>query len=208
MKKSIIKVLAVLAIVALWTFVTGYSMADAATLLSQATVFGIGMAALTADRITEKKMTFNEKAYPVKDGAKIFAGSLVAIQADGHAVPASDAAATKVVGLAIATVDNTAGADGDLLVRVESGLFLLPATSITQAMVGSVMYVVDDQTFDDVLGTNGVKAGRLLEFVSTTEGWLYVEPTGLGIVTADGSDAATTQALANAIKANLNKWQL
>lgn len=166
----------------------------------------LAMAAATKDRITSKKMTFGEKAYPVKDATKIFAGTLVAIQADGHAVPASDAASLKVVGVAKDTVDNAAGADGDLDVVVETGLFRFVASSITQAMVGQMMYVVDDQTFDEALGANGVKAGRLLEFLGVTEGWIWVQPSGVGAVAPDGSDLATTQALANELKGIVNKW--
>jgi hypothetical protein len=84
-------------------------------------------------------------------------------------------------------------------------VFRMAASSITQAMVDKIMYVVDDSTVDDALNTNGVKAGRLVEYIGATEGWIEILGTmSLGITTADGSDAATTQALANAIKAALN----
>lgn len=173
------------------------------------------MAALTADRITSKKMTGNLKSHKVKDATKIFAGSMVAVQADGHAVPASDAAALKVVGLAKNTVDNSSGADGDLDVLVEEGLFKLDATSITQAMEGQIMYVADDHTFDETLGTNGVKAGRLLEFISTTEGWIFISPAGVGTVLTDiaaftdppaAAEMALLRTFVNDLKAIINKW--
>lgn len=164
------------------------------------------MAALTADRITPKKLVLKEKAYPVKDGVKIYAGSMVAVQVDGHAKPASDSANERIVGVAKATVDNSAGADGDLWVVVEEGLFLFNATSITQAMLGQIMYVVDDNVFDETLGTNGVKAGRLMEFVSATSGWIFIQPSGVGCTTANATDLATAQALANALKTIVNTW--
>lgn len=166
-----------------------------------------GMAALTTDRITEFKEK-GYKSYPVKDATKIYAGSLVAIQADGHAVPAADAANLKVVGVAEETVDNSAGADGDKWVKVRYGILArFAASSITQAMVGRVMYVVDDQTFDEAVGTNGIKAGRLVEYISANEGWIEVENTGEGVVTAD-ADATYGQPeadLLNEIKRVLNQ---
>ena len=155
------------------------------------------MAALSADRITKKKST-GLKSYPIKTATKIYAGSLTAVDGNGFALPAADAANLKVVGVAATTVDNT-GADGALSINVESGMLAeFSASSITQAMVGKVMYVVDDQTFDDALGTNGVKAGKLAEYVSTTKGWLEIQPTGLGVVVAD-ADATYGQPEADLI---------
>lgn len=164
--------------------------------------------ALSADRITQRKVP-GLKSFPVKDATKIYAGGIVAIQTDGHAVPASDASALKVVGVAKKTVDNSSGADGDLWVEVEQGIFLLKATSITQAMVGKMMYVVDDETFDDAMGTNGVKAGKLVEYVSTTSGWILItDPMGVGCVVAD-ADATYGQPeadLINNLKLLINSW--
>jgi len=164
------------------------------------------MTALAADRNTQSKIG-GIQVYPVEAGETIYKGALVTVDADGYLMPAQDTAAHKVVGVADENVDNSAGADGAKSCRVVSGrAFKFAASSITQAMVGEMMYVVDDQTFDDAVGTNGIKAGRLVQYVSTTEGWIHIPfgGLGLGIVTADGSDAATTQALANAIKAAYN----
>jgi len=175
------------------------------------------MAALTKDKITEKKVR-GLKTYPVKDATKIYAGSLVAIQTDGHAVPASDTAALKVVGVAFKQADNGSGADGDINVEVEAPILArFAATSITQAMVGQVMYVADDQTFDDGLGTNGVKAGVLGEFISTTEGWIKVSEAGVGSVLTDiaaftdppsAAEMALLRTFVNDLKAIINKWIL
>jgi len=165
------------------------------------------MTALAADRITEKKLP-GLKSYPVKDGAKIYAGGLVAVQSDGHAIPAADTAALRVVGVATHTIDNTSGADGDKWVDCETGIFKFAASSITQAMIGQMMYVVDDQTFDDAVGTNGVKAGKLMEFISTTLGWIKVDDAGVGAVVA-AADATYGQPeadLINELKTIVNKW--
>lgn len=165
------------------------------------------MAALTNDRVTEKKSVTASKSYPVAASTVIYAGGLVVLNSAGYAVPAADAAGMKVVGVATARVDNAAGGNGDARVVVEEGDFRLPAVSITQEMVGQVMYVVDDQTFDDAVGTNAVKAGRLVSFVSATEGWVRVRPAGEGITNADAGATYTAaeQALINKIKDIINK---
>lgn len=134
------------------------------------------MAALTQDRITDKRVP-GLMAYPVAATTKIYAGALVCVNSAGLAVPAADAAGVKVVGVAKRTVDNSAGAAGALWVEVDCPIVArFAATSITQAMVGTVMYVVDDNTFDDAVGTNSIKVGVLIEFISATEGWIYINP--------------------------------
>jgi len=90
---------------------------------------------------------------------------------------AASAAGYRFVGVAAEKVDNSAGSGGELGVKVFTrGLFKMAATSITQAMVGQMMYLVDDQTFDDVPGGVGVPVGILVAYVSTTEGWIDIAP--------------------------------
>ena len=136
------------------------------------------MAALTAARLTDLKFVDRglEQRFPVA-ASKIYKGGLVAINSAGFAKAAADAAGDKVVGVALEEVDNTGGAAGDKFVVVMTGVAAkLPATAITQAMVGTKMFVVDDQTFDDATGVNSVDAGVLIEFVSATEGWVFIPP--------------------------------
>ncbi len=110
---------------------------------------------------------------PVKGGARIFAGGLVAVDSTGYAVPAGNVAGHKVMGVAQEQADNRDGSDGAKQVRVRlAGVFELEALSITPAQVGQEMYVVDDQTFDDVDPGHGVKCGRLVKYVSATKGWI------------------------------------
>jgi hypothetical protein len=132
------------------------------------------MAACTSDRNTPYREGI-ELDFPVKGGVRIFAGSMVAVDATGYAVPAGNTAGHRFVGVAMEQVNNTTGADGAALVRVRtSGLFEFGAASISQANVGAVMYVVDDQTFDDANPGQGVTCGRLLKFVSATKGWIKI----------------------------------
>ena len=56
------------------------------------------MSALTNDRDTVRKEG-KYASYPVKGGAVIYAGGMVCIGADGYAVPASDTAGLKFMGV-------------------------------------------------------------------------------------------------------------
>lgn len=176
------------------------------------------MGASTADRNTERRS--GEELYlPVAAATKLYLGILAAINSGGFIVAAADTAGLRVIGLTQDQVDNTAGANGDLGVQLRRGVFLLD-NSTTAALdkddIGKQCYVEDDHTVAET-STNGVKAGRFLGFKEGAETECWVEtPGALGslgayaataaaVTTADGSDAATTQALANALKVELNK---
>jgi len=95
------------------------------------------------------------KGYLVAASTTIYKGGMVAVNDAGHLVMASDAANLRVVGVADERVDNSAGSAGDKKCRVRSGrAFDFNATAITQAMVGDLMFVVDDNTFDDCSSTS------------------------------------------------------
>lgn len=132
------------------------------------------MTALTADRNVQS-MPATLKSYPVAASTSIYKGAMVCVTG-GYLVPAADAAGySRVAGVANEQVDNSSGTAGAKTCGVVSGrAFKMPATSITQAMVSSTMYVVDDATFDDGIGINSIVAGVLLEYVSTTEGWIFI----------------------------------
>ena len=114
------------------------------------------MAALTADRSTSNKANV-DFTFPVAAATKIFAGSIVAIStASAYATKGAVATTLKAVGVAIEQADNSAGAAGDIRVKVRRGLFQFGNSAagdlITLADVGADCYIVDDQT---VAKTNG-----------------------------------------------------
>jgi hypothetical protein len=133
------------------------------------------MAALTKDRATPYRDGI-EIDFPVAANIKIYAGSLVCANTSGYAVPAADTAGLKFLGVALEQVDNTGGANGAKKVRVRRvGAFEFDAASITQAMVGSSMYVVDDHTIDDATGpSNDIRVGILVKYVADTKGWIDI----------------------------------
>lgn len=136
------------------------------------------MAALSAARITNcKDWGMVLKRYPINAASVIYKGGLVVIDADGYARPGVDTANFRVVGIATENVTGGA-ADGDVTVEVMSGVLVeLAATSIAATDVPNIMYLVDDQTFDETNPGNTVKVGRLHEVTSATKGWVHI-PVG------------------------------
>lgn len=133
------------------------------------------MAALAAAANRQARGTCKTIRVPVKATTQIWKGAIVALDANGFAIPATDTAGLQVAG--IAAESKLGGAtDGAVYVQVEyDRAYLFTASSITQAMLGDLMVVVDDNTVDDAAGpTNDIAVGRLDEFVSTTSGWVYV----------------------------------
>lgn len=123
--------------------------------------------ALSTSRLTTKvgeSAIPDGLSYPVKASVKIFAGSLVVLQA-GYAKPGVTGTGLVAAGRAESTVDNSAGSDGDLAVAVRQGVFIFAngSTSITQADVGADCYIVDDQTVHQTSGGGARSvAGRIL----------------------------------------------
>lgn len=100
--------------------------------------------------------------------AKIYKGSLVALNAAGFVKPAA-AGDKRVVGVAYETVDNASGAAGDLTIRVwREGTFEVNGSGLTQANVGDLVYVTDDNTVT-LTATGSIVVGVITEFVSATK---------------------------------------
>jgi predicted RecA/RadA family phage recombinase len=131
------------------------------------------MSALTRDRATSYREGI-EVEFPVAATTKIYAGSMVCVNAAGYAAPAADTSGYRFVGVAMEQVDNSSGAAGAETVRLRRvGVFEFDGASLTQAKVGNAMYAVDDQTFADAATTtNDIKVGVLVKYVSTTKGWI------------------------------------
>jgi hypothetical protein len=125
------------------------------------------MSALTKDRNTVRKEG-DYAAYLVKANVKIFAGSMVCIDSTGYAIPGSDTAGLKFVGISRGYADNTGGADGALSVEVwRRGSFELAASGMTRANIGESVFVVDDQTAGLAAATaNDVPCGKVSEYNS------------------------------------------
>ena len=120
------------------------------------------MAALTEGRnTTELHVGGVHYSYSREAAATIYAGALAAQNADGKAVPASDAAGLVVLGRA------ETGANAGFSVLIRKGAYLCNngegAEALTGADIGKECFVVDDNTVGKVGGTNKVKAGTVLD---------------------------------------------
>lgn len=91
---------------------------------------------------------------PVAKGEYIPAGTIVCINAAGYAVGGQASTGLTYAGRAEEFVDNTSGADGavHVLVRRKKAFRWLNDGTVTQAMLGQRVYVLDNRT---VTGTGG-----------------------------------------------------
>lgn len=146
---------------------------------------------LAADKATQRREGV-ERPYPVATGVKIYAGSMVCLNASGYAAPGADTVSFKFAGIAQEYVDNSAGGNGAKTVLVRrTGEFLFKATSISQADVGKIMYLVDDDTFDESNPGQGIVCGVLTEYISATSGWLDIASGVKPSLAAASADALT-----------------
>jgi len=146
------------------------------------------MTALTGPRTNLDMERSRVRKVPVGANQTIYHGALVAINATGFLVEATDAAANKFAGILIADYAGSMsagvlvspGTDGAVWGIVEDDVVVtMAATSITQDMVGTQMYVVDDQTVDDAPGaTSDMTCGTLVEYVSTSSGRVHLVAQG------------------------------
>lgn len=124
------------------------------------------MTALTADRNTQRREPGLHNL-PMAANAKIFAGSLVMLNATGYATKGATATGQVCAGRAEEQVDNTGGADGAKTIDVRAGDFKFANSAagdaITIAEIGDNCYIVDDQTVakTDGTGTRSV-AGKIV----------------------------------------------
>lgn len=148
------------------------------------------MAALSAPRIPPQMgdgPVLHVFDLPVKAGAKIFVGALVALEA-GYAVAGYEAEDLRARGICLGptygassdVVDNTNGADGALKVKVRAGVFKFAnGGDITIADTGKNAYILDDQTV--ILdGTGRSLAGEIMQVdddgVWVAVGWAVSGP--------------------------------
>lgn len=137
------------------------------------------MSALAADRATPKKADQDIESYGVKASTKIWAGALVVLNA-GYAVGGSTATGLVAVGRAEHAVDNSAGANGDLTVKVLAGIFRFDnsasADLIAITEIGTNCYVVDDHTVAKTSASSTRSVAGIVKNVDAQGVWVAVGP--------------------------------
>lgn len=133
------------------------------------------MPALTQDRNTLRR-NGDQVEPPVAANTRIYAGSMVAINAAGFAVPGATSTTLKAAGVAERRADNSTGAAGDIRVRLRKGAHRFgnsaAADAIALADIGSVCYMVDDQTVAKTNGTNTRSAAGTVFDVDADGVWV------------------------------------
>lgn len=154
------------------------------------------MAALTKGRKTPRYAGGGLRNLPIAAGAVCFTGGL-AIAAAGYARPgregqgadnaakAADAATYRAAGIFLA--DGTGGAaDGDERVDVQEGVFPFANSAggdaITQAEIGTVCYIVDDQTVAKTSPNDTRAAAGIVQEVDDDGVWVDVSLTNSGLL--------------------------
>lgn len=124
----------------------------------------VSMAQLTANRDTPARS--GETVALLQGSNVIYRGSMVAVDAAGKAVAASDTASTKVVGRAQSMQDNTGTAySATRTIDVRRGLFRWTNGGVfTIANIGDFAYVEDDATVTTAaLASNDIIAGIIVD---------------------------------------------
>lgn len=157
--------------------------------------------ALSKDRKIER-MEGIQAAFPVKTGATIFGGAMVATDATGYLVRGSDTAGLIFQGFAMDRYDNAGGQNGDLTAIVRRrGLLLCLIAAAVQADMGKNVFVADDQTVSLAAGSvNKIFCGVIAGIVDATHVWVDIEPAikqaDVAAHIADAADAHSASAIA------------
>lgn len=133
--------------------------------------------------MAERNLTMQDGViiYPAMAAVKIEAGNLVCANASGYAATAADSANFTILGRAEETVDNSAGAAGDLKIKVRrlrAYWLANDATApLTVADIGKKTACIKDSgTVQTAAGaTNDIVVGKVLEIDSARGVLVYID---------------------------------
>jgi hypothetical protein len=147
------------------------------------------MTALAAARNTQKlapgEVVLSMIDIPLKAATKAWQGGILCIDSTGFGVKATAAVGLIACGVlnpqqaATPVLDNTSGSSGDIIARVAQGVFKFAnsasADQITQADVGQLCFLVDDQTVSKTDGAGARSpAGEVMGIEGTTSVFVYI----------------------------------
>jgi hypothetical protein len=174
------------------------------------------MAALTSSRNTPEMSDFGRmQMYPVEANTTVYLGSMVALNANGNAVPAASTAGLRLVGraertylgipgqdavntssAAIPGTNLPAGAAGAISVICARGVFLYAVNdgSIAQPQVGMLCFAVDDNSvsLSDGAGATVVSAESHTFPVASSAQIVSIGHENISKVVVTSSPAGTT----------------
>lgn len=134
------------------------------------------MVALTADRNTPRAEG-DERSGTLGANQTVFAGALVMRNATGDLVKGAAATGAFGAGMALERMSSTIA--GVTALRYRPGIFRFANSAagdlITKADVGTVCYVVDDQTVAKTSGTNTRSPAGVVEFLDPQGVWVRID---------------------------------
>jgi len=117
---------------------------------------------------------------PVKAAEIIYAGVMVGYDPANSQACSADptmAATSKVIGIALATVDNRTGSKGDLKVSPRAGIVKVKSDgNLTAAHLYTQVRVVDDHTVGVPAGTDADRPAGLLVGLDGASAWILILP--------------------------------
>lgn len=131
---------------------------------------------------------------------KAYQGGLMALNASGYAILATDTSGSIFLGVATETVDNSGGSAGDKEIKIDIGgaavLVTHTAGSLALANVGDYVYADGDDAVDNLANaTNPMLVGQIIEVPSATTCWVKCRPFASGA--DDYTITATAVVLSN-----------
>jgi hypothetical protein len=125
----------------------------------------------------QASLTFDSSAVDVDVAAtmEITAGEMVCLDGDGFLVAADEATAVSFWGIALETVDNSLGADGDLTCLVRRfGTYPLTGAGLTETDIGKEVWASDATTVTTTPGD--ILVGIIDSIASATEPTVRIKP--------------------------------
>lgn len=138
------------------------------------------MTAASANRNTPERAGLR-RGYPVGASVHCYAGAIAVLNASGYCVPATTATGLIALGRFAAELDNSAGANGAETIEVERGVFRYANSAAADELaltdVGSLCYLVDDQTVAKTDGTGTRSIAGIVDHVDADGVWVRIDPS-------------------------------
>lgn len=108
--------------------------------------------------------------------ANLYEGTLAFVTPSGYLDDDTGSGANTFGGVVIRNVDNSGGSAGDVTCEVwRDGVFLLTGTGFAQTSVGRDAYATDNYTITGAPSASGVRIGKIVGYVSSTQVYVDIE---------------------------------
>ena len=114
-------------------------------------------------------------SFPQKGSTQIYRGAMVALDANGYAIPGKAADKLVCVGVAVRGSDNSSGADGAVDVEVVQGIYLMKSSDIDNSHVGGWAWMVDDETVSEKNRVGSVSRSSAGYIKAVTKGGAWIK---------------------------------